>query len=77
MLDSSSAHRNKILKDWKETREVLGSEWVDSGSSVGKVEKIIYGRNGREILIDSLYNLLHIAGQLKDAFSQASGNPLE
>ena len=73
-MDKSAAYRNKVLKDWKETREVVGTKMVDTGSTAGMVTQTLYGRNGREILIDSLNNILHIIGQIKEAFSQAFGD---
>ena len=73
-MDKSAAYRNKVLKDWKDTREVVGTKMVDTGSTAGMVTQTLYGRNGREILIDSLNNILHIIGQIKEAFSKAFGD---
>ena len=75
MLSRSSEHRNQILRDWKNTREILGTEIVDSGSANGGlVEKVIYGRNGREILIDGLKNLGSVLGGIGKAFKMAFGD---
>ena len=72
-LTASATRRNDVLDKWKKTREVLGTTTVDSGSSAGIVEKVIYGRNGREILIDGLKNLADVFGDLGRAVRKAFG----
>lgn len=72
ILNQSANQRNEILNNWKNTREVLGTRMVDSGSSsVGMVAQTIYGRNGREILIDGIKNLMDVFGALGNAMSRA------
>ena len=79
ILSSSAEARNGILKNWKTTREVLGSKankknnkgfLSDSEENWDPVE-VIYGRNGREILIDALFDLLDVVKEISSSISEA------
>ena len=74
VLNRMGNKRNEILYNWKNTREVIGTQMIDSGSGAGMVEQTIYGRNGREILIDGLKNLADVVGSIGSAFSKAFGS---
>ena len=81
VLNESANARNKVLKKWKETREVLGTginreSLSGDHEQGGLVEYTIYGRNGREILIDGLKNLMDVFGELGKAVSRAFGDVL-
>ena len=73
-LSEASNKRNEILKKWKDTREVLGTDKAYGGENVGWVEYTVYGRNGREILIDSLKNLMDVFSDLGSAVKKAFGD---
>ena len=71
VLDGNAEWRNGLLRDWGEMRELLKVDRMDSGSTSGIVEQYYFGRNGREILQDTLFNLLDLFGELRTAIKNA------
>lgn len=65
-LDANTNAREEILNGWLNTREITGN-FDDRGFA-------ILGRNGREIMQDTIFEILDLVKKLGDMLSDAFGN---